>query len=82
MADTFGQRVAKARKDRGMTQAQLAERLHVKQSMVSMIETDEAEYSDELRKVIKQWLDSGAGATAKPTRGPYKVQQRSTLPDK
>lgn len=65
-----------------MTQAQLAERLHVKQSMVSMIETDEAEYSDELRKVIKQWLDSGASATAKTARGPYKVQQRSTLPEK
>lgn len=71
MADTLGTRVARARVDRGMTQAQLAERLRVKQSMISMLEADEAEPGDGLRKVIKQWLDSGAGPRAKPSRGPY-----------
>ena len=64
----------KARKDRGVTQGQLAERLHVKQAMVSMIESGEAEYSEELAGRIRGWIDSGAGPLTPPKRGPYKTR--------
>jgi transcriptional regulator with XRE-family HTH domain len=67
-----------ARKERGMTQGQLAERLHVRQSMLSMFETGEENVSEELAGRIRAWIDSGAGPTKKSPRGPYKV--RSTIP--
>ena len=79
-------RMAKARTDRGMTQGQLAEKLGVRQAMVSMIETGEAEYGEDLGKRIKTFIDSGAGPATKPPRGPYKdgvsQKRRTTLPQK
>lgn len=63
-----------ARKERGVTQGQLAERLHVKQAMISMIEGGEAEYGEELAGRIRGWIESGAGAPKKSARGPYKVR--------
>ena len=74
---SLAKKMTEARKERGVTQNQLAERLHVKQAMVSMIETGEAEYSEELAGRIRGWIDSGAGPLAKPARGPYKT--RSTI---
>lgn len=78
--------MAKARTERGMSKEQLAEKLGVRQAMVSMIETGEAEYSDELGKRIKTFIDSGAGPATKPARGPYKdgvsQKKRTTLPQK
>jgi transcriptional regulator with XRE-family HTH domain len=79
--DGLGARMAKARTERGMTQAQLAERLHVRQAMVSMIEANEAEYSDELAKRIRSWVDSGAGPKTPSARGPY-TKKRTTIPGK
>ncbi len=70
-------KMAKARKERNVTQGQLADRLHIKQAMVSMIEGGEAEYSTELAGRIRSWIDSGAGALKKSARGPYKT--RSTI---
>jgi transcriptional regulator with XRE-family HTH domain len=67
----------KARKERGVTQGQLAERLHIRQAMVSMIEGGEADYGDELAGRIRGWIESGSGASKKPARGPYKT--RSTI---
>lgn len=64
----------KARKERGVTQGQLADRLHIKQAMISMIETGEADYGSELAGRIQGWIDSGAGASKKSARGPYKVR--------
>lgn len=84
--DGLAGRMQKARVDRGMTQAQLAERLRVKQSMVSMIEAGEevedgVKYSDDLAKRIRTFIDSGAGPTQKSPRGPYN-KARTTLPSK
>jgi len=76
--DNLRQRMAKARLERGVTQAQLAERLHVKQAMISMIEAGEADYSQELAGRIRGWIDSGAGAPKKSPRGPYH-KTRSTI---
>jgi transcriptional regulator with XRE-family HTH domain len=72
--------------DRGMTQGQLALRLGVRQSMVSMIENDEEledglRYSDALAARIRAWIDSGAGPSKKSPRGPY-VKLRATLPSR
>ena len=64
----------KARLERGVTGTQLAERLHIKQAMVSMIESGEAEYSEELAGRIRGWIDSGAGPLTPPKRGPYKTR--------
>ncbi len=80
----LGARMKQARIDRGMTQPQLAEVLHVRQSMVSMIESGEevddgVAYSDELAKAIKAWIASGAGPKKKSPRGPYS-KSRTTLP--
>lgn len=75
------ERMATARKDRGMTQKQLADHLKVKQATVSMLETGELsvdEIGEGLTKLIKDWIDSGAGPRKKPARGPYKA--RNTLP--
>ena len=74
--------MAHARVERNMTQAQLANRLHVAQSMVAMLENnedleDEVRYSDKLGQRIKAWIDSGEGAPKKSARGPYK--QRNTI---
>lgn len=85
--DALAQQMAKARVDRNMTQGQLAERLGVKQSMISMIETGEvtgdaedetARYSEALGKRIRSWIDSGAGPRKKSPRGPY-AKQRVTI---
>lgn len=84
--DALAQRMTKARVDRGMTQGQLADRLGVKQSMVSMIETGEvrddeeasSSYSDGLQQRIKSWIDSGAGPTKDSPRGPY-AKKRTTI---
>lgn len=73
----LAKRLEAARKERGVTQGQLAERLHIKQAMVSMIESGEAEYGTELADRMKGWIDSGAGALKKAARGPYKT--RSTI---
>ena len=78
-APAIGSRMAKARTDRGVTQVELAKRLGVRQAMVSMIEAGEAEYSDELGKRIKSWIDSGEGPKEKAPRGPY-AKARTTLP--
>jgi len=89
-ADSIAHRMAKARVDRGMTQGQLADRLGVKQSMVSMIETGEVtrdadeeteRYSEGLEKRIRSWIDSGAGPTKKSPRGPY-AKKRTTIPQR
>ena len=80
-ADPLGARMEKARTERNMTQAQLAERLGVRQAMVSMIEAGEAEYSDDTAKRIKSWIDSGQGPKMPSARGPYS-KKRTTLPAK
>lgn len=76
-ATGLAKRMESARKERGVTQGQLADRLHIKQAMVSMIESGEAEYGEELAGRIRGWIDSGAGALKKAARGPYKT--RSTI---
>ncbi len=45
--------------------------------MISMIESGNEAASEELTGRLKSWIDSGAGATKKAARGPYKV--RSTI---
>ncbi len=77
----LGNRMAKARVDRGVTQGDLAKRLGVRQAMVSMIESGEAEYSEDLAGRIKTFINSGAGPTQKSPRGPYN-KARTTLPRK
>lgn len=73
-------RMAKARVDRKMTQAQLADRLGVKQAMVSMMEKGEEVPGGDLVKRIKAWLDSGQGARVSAPRGPRgNYNKRSTI---
>jgi len=81
--DELAARMKKARLDRGMTQGQLADKLRIRQSMVSMIEDgEELEdgeiYGVDLGKRIAAFIESGAGPTTKTPRGPYK--SRITLP--
>lgn len=73
-------RMNKTRVERKMTQQQLADRLHVKQAMVSMIEAGESVPGDELSTRIKAWIASGAGPRSKSARGPYATKKRSTIP--
>ncbi len=75
-----GKRVSDARKNRNMTQGQLANHLGVRQAMVSMLETGEAEPSDELRARVNEWIASGRGPRQKSPRGPYRKKARITLP--
>lgn len=75
--DKLGISMEKARKERGVTQGQLADRLHVKQATISMIETGEIDYSTELAGRIRSWIDSGEGPSKPSARGPYKT--RSTI---
>jgi ribosome-binding protein aMBF1 (putative translation factor) len=86
-----GQRIAAARKDRNMTQGQLANELRIKQATLSMIESGELEPSDDMRRSIKAWIDSGKGPREKAPRGPYRThshdegavvrQKRKTIVD-
>lgn len=71
------ERMKRARLERDMTEAQLAQALRVRQSAVSMVESGELEVSQELAKNIEAWIASGKGAP-KTKRGPY--QKRRTLP--
>ena len=80
--DSLVTRMMKARVDRNMTQVQLAEALHVRQSMIAMMENGEETetgelYGDSLGKRIEAWIASGAGPKKKSPRGPYK--QRNTI---
>lgn len=72
-----GQRLRKARLDRGVTVVELAKILHIGHPMVSMIENDEAEPGAELSGRILTWIRSGSGPRTKPKRGPYR--KRSTI---
>ena len=40
MAETFGQRVKKLRRDKGLTQIQLADELYISESYIALIEAD------------------------------------------
>ena len=74
--------MAQVRMDRKMTQAQLAERLGVKQAMVSMMEEGSEDPGPDLAARIKAWIDSGAGAKTKAPRGPrgnYQTKKRTTI---
>jgi hypothetical protein len=72
--------MTKARLDRDVTQAQLAERLGVRQSVVSMLESGEMSLPGDLGDRIKAWIDSGAGAKRKAPRGPRgNYKKRSTV---
>lgn len=91
-SDPRAQRMKTARLERNMTQIQLADRLGVRQSMVSMIESGEVtedardatdQYGGALAKRIDAWIESGSGPTKKTVRGPYKKTKpkaRTTLP--
>ena len=75
------ERMTKTRIDRKMTQLQLADRLGVKQAMVSMLESGEEPLSDGLASRIKGWIDSGAGPRLKSPRGPRgNYRKRKTVP--
>jgi transcriptional regulator with XRE-family HTH domain len=81
----IGDRMRKARLDRGMTQPQLAKYLRVGQAMLSMIESGEAEASDDLARRISDWIASGKGPQEQAKRGPYRDgkgqrQKRTTIP--
>ena len=74
----------RARLDRKMTQAQLADVLGVKQAMVSMFESgdERGRYGDDLVKRIEAWIRSGRGPRLKAPRGPrgpYRTRKRTTL---
>lgn len=79
---TLGDRLRRARIERGVTEAELATRLGIRQSAVSMLEAGEMEPSDDLVTRVKAWLASGGGTTKagrKSGRGPYR-KGRATLP--
>ena len=81
-ATPLAAKMAKARVERGVTQGQLAERFHIRQSMLSMIETGEENESPELAGRMRAWIDSGAGAQKKSPRGPrgnYERKTRTTI---
>lgn len=76
----LGERVTRARLERGMTQGQLAERLHVKQASISMLESGELEPTEGLASQLKAWLASGAGPKNPAPRGPREhYKKRSTI---
>lgn len=79
---SLAQTVRKVRMERGMTQPQLAELLHVTQATISMFESGELDaITDDLKKRIQAWIDSGRGAPQKSKRGPYK-KARATIAKK
>ena len=85
MAETagdLGARVTRARLERGVTQAQLAEYLHVKQASISMLESGELEPTDHFQAALEAWLASGSSPRRPAPRGPrehYVTQSRSTI---
>lgn len=68
--DTLAQRLRLSRKERGLTQAQLAEAAGVAQSDISKLERGEAQKTANLVRLAKAlgvnpaWLDTGDGPTA------------------
>ena len=87
----MGTKVASARRERGMTQEQLAGELRIKQASLSMIESGELDIGKDLKGRIEGWLESGKGARSKAARGPYRktysdgevqYKRRSTLPNR
>ncbi len=65
-----------------MTEVQLAAKLGIRQSAVSMLEHGELDPDDGLTARLKAWLASGGGApkgAQKAKRGPYK-RERVTIP--
>ncbi len=77
-ASGLPERMRKARIDRGMTQRELADYLHVKQAAVSMIESGEDHPDEGLSSRISSWIGSGGAPKTSTPRGPYK--KRATLP--
>lgn len=80
MANNLPDRMVRARLDRKMTQAQLADVLGVRQSMVAMFEgnADAARPSDDFIKRVEAWIASGRGSRIKAPRGPrgsYKARR-------
>ena len=66
---TIGERLAKARVDRNVTQKQLAAHLHISQAALSMIETGELDPEDGTWRLIDGWIKSGGGVTIQAPRG-------------
>lgn len=64
--------LARVRKERNVTQGQLAAYLHVKQATVSMFESGELEITPELSARISEWVRSGKGVTNGAPRGAYR----------
>lgn len=80
---TLGERLRRARLERDVTEAQLAARLGIRQSALSMLESGEMEPGDDLASRAKAWISSGSGAggpSNKAARGPYRKARR-TIPN-
>lgn len=66
---TLGERLAKARVERNVTQKQLAAHFRVQQAAISMLESGELDPSDGLAKLAEDWIKSGRGVTIAAPRG-------------
>ena len=85
----MGQRLKLIRKTLGMTQEQLAQRLGVGKTALSMIETGKARLSNRNKNILVQdfnvnaeWIDSGKGKmfNAEPNLTPYTLRTDKSLP--
>ncbi len=86
---TTGERIKLIRKQLGMTQEQLAQRLGIGKAALSMIETGRTGLSSRNRNILVQelnvnpeWLDTGAGDAfnAEPDLTAYMLRTDHTLP--
>lgn len=71
MDSGFGRRLAKARKERNVTQAQLASILGCTQEMVAMTERGTRNPAPGLAGKISQWISQGGQASSAAPRGAY-----------
>jgi transcriptional regulator with XRE-family HTH domain len=75
--ETLGQRLARIRKERGFTQAELAARVGIIQSIVSAAENGERKLSAEMAVRFARALEVGMDELLGPGRPPKRAPQAS-----
>lgn len=75
--ETLGQRIARIRKERGFTQAELAAKIGIIQSIISVVESDERKLSAEMAVRFAQALDVSMDELLGPGRREKKAKKPS-----
>jgi transcriptional regulator with XRE-family HTH domain len=76
--ETFGQRIARIRKDRGFTQVELAEKIGIIPSIVSAVERDERKLSAEMAVRFALALSVNLDELLAPTQDKSKGSRKSS----